>query len=65
MARGALERRLHLHLAELTNGEVEVLDGGSALVRVVLEQQVGEIEAYVRAAGADLLHERQRLMNSS
>jgi hypothetical protein len=45
MAQGALEEGLHLHLAELGDGEVEVLDGGGALVRVVLQQQLGAPES--------------------
>ena len=37
-----LQRRLHLHVAQLCDGEVEVLDGGVVLVRVVLQQQLGQ-----------------------
>ena len=33
---------MHLHVAQLGDGEVQVLDGGTALVRVVLQQQLGE-----------------------
>ena len=40
----SLERRLHHHLAELGDGEIEVLDGGWPLVWVVAEQELGQIE---------------------
>jgi hypothetical protein len=33
---------LHLHVLELGDGEVEVLDGGVALVGVVVEEQLGK-----------------------
>ena len=42
---GALERRLHLHRPELGDGEVEVVDGGDVLVRVVREEEPGQLEA--------------------
>ena len=38
-----LQGRLHLHLAELFDGEVEVLKGVLLLSRVVVQQQLGEL----------------------
>jgi hypothetical protein len=38
-----LQRRLHLHVAELGDGEVEVLDGGVMLVGIVVEENLGEL----------------------
>jgi hypothetical protein len=43
VAQRALQRRLHLHLAELADDEVEVLDCGRAFVGVVLEQQLCQL----------------------
>ena len=40
MAERPLERRLDLHLPELPDREVEVLDRGDALLGVVLEKQL-------------------------
>ena len=48
-----LQRRLHLHVAQLGDSEVEVLDGGVVLVRVVLQQQLGEVEAYEGDLGTE------------
>ena len=45
MPQRSFQRRLHLHVAEFGDGEVEVVKGFSALVGVVLEQQFGELEA--------------------
>ena len=45
MLEGPLERRLHLHLPELGDREIEVLDRCRALVRIVLEEELGEAEA--------------------
>ncbi len=45
---GLLQRRQHLHLAELRDGEVQVLDRLIALVGIVVKQQLGELEAYER-----------------
>jgi len=39
---GLLERRLHLHLAELGDDEVQVIDGLGPLGGVVVELQLGE-----------------------
>src|SRR5688572_7047702 len=41
-----LQRRLHLHVTQLGDSEVEVLDRDGALVGIVLQQQLGEVEAY-------------------
>ena len=40
MPQGAFQRGLHLHVAELTDGEVQVLQRLSPLVRVVLQEQL-------------------------
>src|SRR5439155_6120562 len=48
-----LERRLHLHLPELGDREVEVLDRSDALVRVVLEEELGEMETGEGDLGAE------------
>ncbi len=40
-----LQCGLHLHVLELGDGEVEVLDSGVALVGVVVEEQLGEMGA--------------------
>ena len=45
MAEGALEGGLHLHVAELGDGEVQVIEGVRPLVGIVLKQQLGELEA--------------------
>ena len=46
MPQRPLQRRLHLHVAQLGDSEVEVLDGGGVLLRVVLQHQLGEVETY-------------------
>src|SRR5207247_368668 len=53
VAQRALERRLHLHLAELPYGEIEVLDRGRSLVREVVEQELGQAEAGKGDLGAE------------
>lgn len=40
-----LQRRLHLHLAELSDGEVKVLQGVLLLSRVMVQEQLGELKA--------------------
>jgi hypothetical protein len=40
MPKRPLQRRSHLHLAELNDGKVQLLDGGVALVGVVLQEQL-------------------------
>ena len=37
--------RLHLHVLELADGEVKVLDGGVVLGREVVEQEIGKVGA--------------------
>ena len=44
MPQRPLQRRLHLHVLELADGEVEVLDDLGMLVGVVVEEQLGEAE---------------------
>ena len=41
----ALQRGLHLHLAELVDGEVKVLDGLGVLVGVVVQQETCEVKS--------------------
>jgi hypothetical protein len=48
-----LQRRLHLHVAELGDSEVEVLDGGVVFVGVVVEEEFGEAEANQRDFGPE------------
>jgi len=48
MPQRTFQRRLHLHLPKLGDREVQVLGRRLALVRVVLQQQLGEVEAYER-----------------
>lgn len=45
MPQRPLERQLHLYVAELRDGEVQLLDGGVTFFRVVVRHQVGEAEA--------------------
>src|SRR5262249_45829741 len=44
-AQRLLERWRHLHLPELRDGEVEVLQSLAPLIRVVVEEEVGEPKA--------------------
>ena len=53
MPQGSLQGRPHLHLAEFIDGEVEVIDGGVALVRVVLQQKLSQVEANQGDLGAE------------
>lgn len=47
-----LQRRLHLHIAELGDGEVQVGNGLGPLIGIVVEQQLGQF----KAAEAAFLH---------
>ena len=51
-----LQRGLHLHLAELVDGEVQVLQRNGAFPGVVLQKELGKMEASERdlRAEADL-----------
>ena len=40
-----LQGGLHFHVAELADGEVQVLQGLGTFIRVALQQQLGEVEA--------------------
>jgi hypothetical protein len=53
MAQRPLQRWLHLHLAELAYGEVEMLQRLPALVWVVFEHQLSELEAREGKLGAE------------
>ena len=53
MPQRPLQRRLHLHVAQLGDGEVEVLDGRNMLVGVFLQEQFGQIETYQCYFGAE------------
>ena len=53
MAQRPLQRRRHLHVAELPNGEVEVLQGLGALVRVVVQKQLCEVEPFEGDLGTE------------
>jgi len=44
LCRSALQRRLHLNLAELGDCEVGVLESFGALIGIVLEQKFSEVE---------------------
>ena len=48
MSQRPLQRRLHLHLAELFDGEVQVIQGFLLLIRVVLKQQLGALMLLLR-----------------
>ena len=52
----SLQGRLHLHVAQLGDGEVQVLKGLGALVGIVVQHQLGQLEAGDRDLGtvADL-----------
>ena len=39
-----LQGRLHLHLTELTDREIEMLQRLSLFVRILLEEQLGKLE---------------------
>jgi len=41
---GPLQGWLHLHLAERSDGEVQVFQGFGSVVRVVLQQQLGQLQ---------------------
>ena len=53
MPQRSLQGRLHLHLAELADGEVEMLQRFGALAGVVRQQQLGELEAGEGDLGAE------------
>ena len=44
MAQGALQGWLHLHVAELGDGKVQVLQRLSPLPGIVLQEQLGELK---------------------
>ena len=50
---GRAQSRLHLHIAQLSDSEVEVLQGLGALVWVLLQQQLGYLEGDARDLGAE------------
>jgi hypothetical protein len=52
-AKCPLQRRLHLHVAQLGDGEVEVLNGGVVLLGVVVEEHLSEIEMAQGKLGAE------------
>jgi hypothetical protein len=52
VAEGAFEGGLHFHVAEFGDGEVEVVEGFGALFGVVLEEELGELEAREGDLGA-------------
>ena len=51
-----LQGWLHLHVAELGEGKVQVADGLRLLLRVVLQQQLGELKAGEGYFGAESHH---------
>ena len=53
MPQRALERRLHLHVAEFGDSEIEVLESGRTLDGIVLEEELRELEACESDLGAE------------
>ena len=47
-AEGRFQLWLHLHLAEVVDGEVKVLDGLGMLVGVVVQQELCEVKSVQR-----------------
>jgi len=44
VSEGTLQGGLHLHLAEFFDVEVQVLEGFSLFIWIMLQQQLGELE---------------------
>jgi len=61
VAHRPLQRRLHPHVAQLGDGEVEVLDGGVAFVRLLLTHLLGHNRAPTEVGALDMYPTGERL----